>query len=389
MRFGLSLIFLLATACEVTTTPDAAITDAGFVDAGVPDAGSYVAPTIAIERSLFWNDAGILDAPQTLTFAQVLALASDDGHGGRLFAQWFQRFNTTAHSERAMPAQFIDALITAQGSDPTQWNLTTLPFHVTGLHNRIDLAKLEPGGHCGELRISFASHDLNLSPFHVLFLFRQPLGDGDVELDGRVTCAGTARRWAALSALPEAEFVPALRQRFATGLTHERFLLAETVEFTIAPWEWRQWTPAGDGGFDNPPLFQQVDQEKLNVTSPLRDDFLAWVSANAAALDARTILIPERFRPQSVRVNQGVERIPLTLPNNAAFPDLRRNVEIVGCGVCHTVDAEFVQTHADRTISPFYDKELKARAAHLVKLANGEAPHAPFGPLQSAPVLPP
>ena len=32
-----------------------------------------------------------------------------------------------------------------------------LPFVVTGLHNRIDLASLVPGGHCGEFRVSAAS----------------------------------------------------------------------------------------------------------------------------------------------------------------------------------------------------------------------------------------
>jgi len=106
-------------------------------------------------------------------------------------------------------------------------------------------------------------------------------------------------------------------------------------------------------------------------------------------LDARTIELPERFRPQSIRVNQGVPRAPLDLPANPAFPNLRKNVELVGCAACHTTDAEFVQTRTDRSVSPFYDKELRARAEHLARLARGEAPRAPFGPLQSAPLLPP
>ena len=70
------------------------------------------------------------------------------------------------------------------------------------------------------------------------------------------------------------------------------------------------------------------------------------------------------------------------------FPDLRGNIEIVGCPACHSADAEFVQTRPDRTFSPFYDKELDARAAHLLTAHAGEGADVPFGPLQEAPVLP-
>lgn len=374
---------------DASVAIDAGEADGGtHLDASVPDASIDV-PEIVIDRSLFWNDAGLLDDPRVISFAKAMAAASSDGHGGALLAQWFHRFNTTPHSERALPAQFIDAVMLSQGNDPTQWDLSALPFKVTGIHNRIDLARLEPTGHCGELRVSVSCTDVTLQPFHALFLFRQPLEGDDVEPGGRVTCAGTARRWAALSALSESEFPTALKQAIDRGFVHERFLLFETVEFTLAPWEWRQWVPSADGGVENPPLFEQVDVEKLNAAGPLRTDFLAWVDANAARLDARTVEIPERFRPQSIRVNQGVPRAPLDLPANASFPNLRRNVEIVGCAACHTTDAEFVQTRADRSVSPFYEKELRARAVHLAKLARGEQPRAPFGPLQNAPVLPP
>lgn len=387
------LVFLLLlTACGATSASDAGADAAVEVDASIPDAAvadAGVVPPIVIERSLFWNDAGLLDDPQVISFAKAMAATSNDGHGGALLSQWFHRFNTTAHSERALPAQFIDGVTLAQGADPTQWDLSALPFKVTGIHNRIDLARLEPGGHCGELRVSVSCTDVTLQPFHALFLFRQPLEADDVEPGGRVTCAGTARRWAELSALNESEFPPALQQVLARGFEHSRFLMIETVEFTLAPWEWRQWLPSTDGGVENPPLFEQVDVERLNAAGPARTDFLAWVEANAAQLDARTIEIPERFRPQSIRVNQGVVRPPLDLPANPAFPNLRKNVELVGCAACHTADAEFVQTRTDRSVSRFYEKELRARAEHLTKLTRGEAPRAPFGPLQSSPVLPP
>lgn len=399
MRALLLTASLLAlTACEVAPSPDAGVplpdassaSDAGGDAGAEADAGVYEVPAIDIGRSLFWNDAGVLDDKSTVSFAKVMGLAADDGHGGLLLSQWFHRFNTTPHSERALPAQFIDAVTVAQGADPRAWDLGQLPFKVTGIHNRIDLAKLSPGGHCGELRVSVSSTDVTLQPFHALFLFRQPLEADDVEPgSGRVTCAGTARRWAELSALDEAAAMAQLRVLLARGLTHQRFLLLETVEFTLAPWEWRQWVPAGDGGVENPPLFQQLDVERLNISGPLRTDFLTWVDQNAAQLDARRLEFPERFRVQSVRVNQGVTRIPLILPANLSFPTLRQQLEIVGCAACHTTDAEFVQTRTDRSVSPFYEKELAARALHLAKLARGEAPSAPFGPLQANPLLPP
>lgn len=400
VRIFLLSLLLLAACGQTPDPPDAGqspVMDAGVdagVDGGPPeeDAGTLQIPEILVEHSLFWgSDAGVLDDASVISFARLMALAAGTGNGGPLLSQWFHRFATTAHSERALPAQFIDQVTAAQGADPSQWDLSLLPFKVTGLHNRIDLADLRPGGHCGELRASASSSDVTLQPFHVLFLFRQPIGQGD-EAGGQVTCAGTARRWAALSGLRGAAFDTALRAAIAEGFTSERFLLLETVEFTLAPWEWRQWVPAGDGGVENPPLFQQLDVERLNVAGPLRTDFLAWVDANAAQLDQRRLLIPEQFRVRSVRVNQGVARTPLSLAGSTAaqtYPQLRQQLELVGCAACHTADAEFVQTRSDRSVSPFYEKELRARAVHLAALARGNAPAPPFGPLQQNPVLPP
>ena len=34
-------------------------------------------------RSLFWNDAGLLDDSQVISFARLMAAASSDNHGGR------------------------------------------------------------------------------------------------------------------------------------------------------------------------------------------------------------------------------------------------------------------------------------------------------------------
>ena len=66
-----------------------------------------------------------------------------------------------------------------------------------------------------------------------------------------------------------------------------------------------------------------------------------------------------------------------------------RAIEQVGCPACHATSAELAQTRPDRTFSPFDAKELVARAAHLIELAEGRAEPPPHGPLQPTPVLPP
>src|SRR5688572_1045743 len=104
---------------------------------------------------------------------------------------------------------------------------------------------------------------------------------------------------------------------------------------------------------------------EAHLAGAARDAFLFWVKANAAALDARTVSFPEKFRAQSIQVSQGMARTPLSLAGldaevAAQFPQLRKQIELVGCAACHTADADFVQTKPDRTVSRFYEKELLA-----------------------------
>ena len=302
---------------------------------------------------------------------------------------WFRRFATTLHSERAGPAQLADELALTHGADPATWDLDALPFKVTGVHNRLDLA--DRGGGCGELRVSIASTHPTYAPFHMLFLFRQAPGEGDVGPGGAVHCLATARRWARLAALSDDDFVIASSLLLEEVLVHERFLLAESVELTVSPWEWRQWTPSESGELDNPPLFMTVATPMLNEAGPLRDDFLAFVAENAESLASRTTPIPSGFRAQSARVPPSVpaERLDLTGLDPAilaAYPSLAGRIEIVGCPTCHTTDANFVQTNVDRTFSPFYERELDARGARLDAMQTGEpVPVPPFGPLQPVP----
>ena len=351
------------------------------------------------ERSLVWIDPALVDDPARVGLRRVIAAMHPDVAPGPLLAWWFRRFSTTAHSERIGPELLLEAIVDEHGADPTAWDLAQLPFKVTAVHNRLDLAD---GAHCGEFRVSVASTHPLYQPFHLIFLFRQEPGDGDVSPGGRVHCAATSRRWAALSELDHGNFLAAAEGLLAENLTPTRFLLAESVEFTISPWEWRQWamapnpepTPGLPFLLDNPPLFQTVDVEGLNQPGERRDDFLAWVADNAEALDQRRALLPEAFRRPSARLNAGVPWVPIDLRGlppevEAERPDLRRHIEIAGCPACHATDAEFIHTLPDRTFSPFYLKELDAREAHLRARLFALGEPAPFGPLQDNPELPP
>ena len=354
------------------------------------------APAGAIDRarSLTWTDAELLDDPRAIGLGRALRTIASDDHGGRLLDAWFRRFGTTPHSERLGPQRLLDDLTSG---DPTSWDLDALPFRVTGVHARLDLAD---GTHCGQLRVSMASTDPLHQPFHLIFLYQQRPLPEDLRPDGSAHCAATALRFARLSEVDEAAFRAEARRILDETITREGFLVAESVELLISPWEWRQWfreenpDPATRDALpevlENRPLFQTVDIPRLNAPGVDRERFLAWAEENAAAIDARAIEIPEMFRARSARVNDGVPWIPLDLGDAApAYPDARRQLEIVGCPACHATDAEFVQTLPDRTFSPFYDKELDARAALLAAVAEGATFEVPHGPLQESPVLPP
>lgn len=269
----------------------------------------------------------------------------------------------------------------------------------TGVHLRVDLASPDPAdAHCGELRVSFSTTHARVQPLHFIFLFAMQPEPGHRD------CRGLMVRLARLTALDEADFLDAARALLDEHLRPDRFLLLESGEFTIFPWEWRQWVPVPNPDprtadalpvvLENPPLFQTVDVEGLNRGGPRRRAFLDWVEDNAAAIDAREALVPEEFRAPWGTAPTAIPRIPLSLHDldpavRARYPELRQKLEIVGCPVCHTADADFVHTTPERTFSHFYDKELDARAAFLdAWIATGRKPAVPYGPLQPEPILP-
>ena len=326
--------------------------------------GEPLAP-VSRDRSLAWFDPALLDDASTISFAKVM----DTIGGGPALDRWFRAFAAGPGAGRASFAQFLDEVATAQGADPSKWDLAKLPFKVTGIHNRIDLAK---DGHCGELRVSIASTHPTFSPVHLIFLYRQPAQADDMTPDGVVHCRGTARRWARLTTA--GDFRAAAKDVIASGITHDRFLLAESVELSISPWQWRQWNP----DFTNPPMFQTIDIARVNAPGPLRDAFLADIAANATAIAERRWPVPAQYRSAVAEVQPNTQAPLPDVPG-----DLARPLAMIGCPRCHTDTADFLQTSVDRKPSPFYDKELAARAARLDALGRGELPPPPpFGPLQ-------
>jgi hypothetical protein len=323
-----------------------------------------ILPPVSRDRSLAWFDDATLS---NVSFARVMNVIG----GGPRLEQWFMAFAAGPGAGRATFAQFLDEVRAAQGVDASTWDLTKLPFKVTGVHNRIDL------GGCGELRVSVASTHPTFAPVHLIFLFKQPPGPDDKTPDGLVHCRATARRWARLSTLDEAAFRAAAAQILDEGLVKENFSLAESVELSISPWQWRQWVFNTE--ISNPVMFQTIDVARVNTPGPTRDAFLADLAANREAILARRWFVPVTYRSTVAEV-QPNSKAPL--PDAPA--DLVRPLAMIGCPRCHTENADFIQTSVERKPSPFYDKELDARAARLDGIMRGETPApAPFGPLQS------
>lgn len=342
------------------------------------------APAVDRDRALTWLDNALLDDPSVISFARVLAAIAPDRHGGVLLDRWFRAFAAGPGAGRAAFAQFVDEVAAAQGADPATWDLGALPFKVTGVHARHDLAR---GVDCGELRVSIASTHPTFSPVHLIFLFHQPPSADDVTPDGVVHCRGAARRWARLGALDDTAWRAAAREILDESITAEHFAMAESVELTISPWQWRQWTPDAAAGFINPALFQTVDAARMNTFGLVRDQFLADVMQDANAIAEQRWEIPARYRSAVAEVQPNIQA-PLVdlsplVTTLAAFPELPRTLGMNGCPRCHTDNADFIQTSVDRVPSPFYDRELDTRAARLDALNRGESPASPpFGPLQ-------
>jgi hypothetical protein len=137
---------------------------------------------------------------------------------------------------------------------------------------------------------------------------------------------------------------------------------------------------------ENPPLFQTVDIGAINAKGSLRDDFLAWVAANADDVEARRILVPARFELPSARATEGVPRPPIDLTGLDPMLAPRSEaiglaLDRVGCPGCHERSPTFLQTSPDRVFSAFYEAELEARRTALDAFREASTTRPPFGAL--------
>jgi hypothetical protein len=350
--------------------------------------------SIDVDRSLHLREPALL-ADASIGLHRLMLLATgvdpdapdvDRGRAGAALERLFESFAEEEHSERAALVEWLAEIRAQWGSDATAWDLDQLPFVVTGVHNRIDLAARVAG--CGEIRVSLASEHPRHRPLHLIFLFRQASETDDWE-----TCRARARGWAALSTLESNTFVDGARELVRGMLRPERFLVLESAENLVGRWEWRQWAWGRDG-WANLPLFQTVDNELVRPGGPRHEDFNRFVAwATRDTLVARMVEIPAPFRQKSGRVLPGGDAEPIALGrDDAALSDA---LGIVGCPTCHVTNARFVHTRAERGAdgalvvrrSAFHEAELYARRARLGLTIASEVPlaPAPFGPLQPYP----
>lgn len=353
---------------------------------------------IGADTSLEWLSgtagATLLDVEN---LARMLRLLSEDGHGGRLLAHWLESFETTAHSSRPAIAALGDQLHASFGADPLQWPVDTLPFALIAVENRLDLRTAET---CGELRFVYAATSPGYESFRMVFRFGQPPVSTDRSPAGTLTCIGTAQRWAELSrdGVDPIEDTDAFINLMEGLLKRTHFISIRTHEAAggAAETEFREWRisentdPATQGVLPtiltNVPLFQTVDVPRLNQAGPDRDAFLAFVNENAAGLDARTTVIPAEFLATSLRAAEdawsSLDLSGLPAETQAAFPQLRKNIEVMGCAGCHLAgDAFSLRTAGGAPV--FMSTELGARLDHLRALSQGQLQTTQFGPLQA------
>ncbi len=358
--------------------------------------------------SLEWpTNHRVVSNKDVVGLGRMMALISAEGHGGPLLAHWLGSFESAEGPSRSGPAALLAHLQSTKGADPALWNLDDLNFTVSSVQNRIDL---RDANSCGQLRVVLTSPATGFEDaFQMVFLFQQPPRPLDYTPLGTLHCTSTALVWARLSA---AGVQPVTAEDPLTSvleniLQRGNFLRVKTSEKIGAEtdYEFREWilalnpdptaTPALRNILVNRPLFQTVDTPRLNTPGPERDAFLAYVGDNAAALHARTALIPQQFLAVAARAD-GVNWTPLDLTGVPqatldAFPQLRQQIEVVGCTGCHRSRAGTQLIHSRRSggHSAYLVEELIARTVDLLRLSTGVPQPVPYGPLQANPVLPP
>ena len=318
MRFLVTFLVLLAGVLPVRPAQGAA----------APERGAAIIDPLGLrelDRGRFGLDRVLLparSADMALANDQLFALPSmvpvrkalDDE-----FDRYIQRHKTSLANETigvgtAFDFQLFDrALLFSQASR----------FVLAGIVNRMDRAYVSEGN-CGEIRLIYrltrtdlpATGDNSASPRLPMTLNVVLKAKGDIAIDGSgkpITCAEIARRWLAAGdlSLTGAELAEKLTakdgpldliepeniDRIETNLQIAHAPKSAARDFRtdyllkVFNYEARSQT------FEESPLENQIDRERILTNEKLKRDFKAWLldPGHFSELDRGKILIPERF----------------------------------------------------------------------------------------------
>jgi len=196
-------------------------------------------------------------------------------------------------------------------------------FVLAGIVNRMDRAYLA-GENCGEMRLIYRltqtskteAGDAEISrrlPM-TLNIVLKARGEGAIDRDGaEVTCARIAGRWLAASelALTGAEFAdkliakdgpldligPENIDRIETNLQIAHARKSSVRDFRTDYLLKVFHANAQSRLFEESPLENQIDRERISSDKKLRNDFRSWLldPGHISELDRGTVLIPEQF----------------------------------------------------------------------------------------------
>jgi len=196
-------------------------------------------------------------------------------------------------------------------------------FVLSGIVNRMDRAYVDPAS-CGEIRLIYRLTqtkaaeigEASVSPRlpMTLNLVLKAKGDHDLDATGAsLTCAEIARRWLATAdfKLTGAELANRLTEAGGAlaSVGPEDIVRIETnLQIAHAPKsEARDFRTdylmkvfdydAASKTFEEAPLENQIDRERLSADKDLQRDFKAWLldPAHLGEFDRGTVLIPEKF----------------------------------------------------------------------------------------------
>ena len=201
-------------------------------------------------------------------------------------------------------------------------------FVLSGIVNRMDRAYVDPAS-CGEIRLIYRLTQTNaaeigeasVSPrLPMTFnLVLKAKGDHDLDTNGApLSCAEIARRWLATEdlKLTGAELADRLIEEGSAlaSVGPEHILRIETnLQIAHAPKsEARDFRTdylmkvfdydAASKAFEEAPLEDQIDRERLLANKDLQREFKAWLldPAHLSEFDRGTVLIPEKFLSKAV-----------------------------------------------------------------------------------------